>query len=884
MAKVLVVEDEVIVAWNIAEALEEYGHFIVAKVGNGIQAVQLAREKQPDVIIMDIQLKGKIDGITAAEQIYHQWHIPVIYLTAHADEQTLQRALKTSPFGYLIKPFNSGELHTTIETTLQRKQAEILLDNTLTSREDGTIITDTNDYIKQAEFLRSIYEGTQLSIFVVDVLEDGNFRFVGMNPAYELLTGLRSADIWGKTPEEILPPEAATTVRNRYLECVNLGKAISYEECLPFQGTDSWWITNLTPMRDEESRIYRLVGTSVNITERKKVEEALQISQARFAGILELANEAIISIDTNQSITLFNQGAEKIFGYKAEEILGQPLSLLLPKKTAETHSQHLKNFAISPNKSRRMGESRGIFGRRKDGSEFPVEASISKLEIEGKVIFTSILRDISERKQAEAELLRREQEFRALVENAPDMIIRVDRQYRYLYVNPVTEKLTGIPTAEFIGKNSAEIGMPEYLVNLWHTAMERAFQTKQEQTLEYQSKVITGLRTYYSRIVPELAADTSVESVLVIVRDITELKQAEEQQRKQAEREHLMRLITQRIHQSLDLQKILNTTVTEVRQTLQTDRVIIYRFDPDWSGIVIVESVDDAWQSLLGKKITDPCIKAEQFITSYVNGRYQAVTDIYTSGIALCYRDLLAKLQVRANLVVPIVQGNHLWGFLVAQHCSQPRHWQHLEIDLLQQISAQVAIAIQQSELYQKLQIANQELHRIARVDALTQLANRRCFDEYLQREWLRLAREKSPLSLILCDVDYFKRYNDTYGHLAGDECLTQVAQGIQSVVKRPADLVARYGGEEFAIILPHTDTDGALKIVSQIRQQIELLTIPHAASFVANYITVSLGIASTVPLPRSSPQTLIDWADRALYQAKGKGRNCYHIYSENYR
>ncbi|GAB4370111.1 MAG: diguanylate cyclase [Elainellaceae cyanobacterium] len=182
----------------------------------------------------------------------------------------------------------------------------------------------------------------------------------------------------------------------------------------------------------------------------------------------------------------------------------------------------------------------------------------------------------------------------------------------------------------------------------------------------------------------------------------------------------------------------------------------------------------------------------------------------------------------------------------------------------------------QREEIEAKLQQANLELHRMANTDSLTQVANRRCFDQILEQEWHRLRREQQPLSLVLCDIDFFKNYNDHYGHPAGDLCLQQVAQVISQKINRPADMVARYGGEEFAIILPNTDQEGAVAIVEAIRATLEALKIPHAGSTIASCITLSAGIACLTPTLNSSCQELVAAADTALYQAKSAGRNTW--------
>lgn len=166
------------------------------------------------------------------------------------------------------------------------------------------------------------------------------------------------------------------------------------------------------------------------------------------------------------------------------------------------------------------------------------------------------------------------------------------------------------------------------------------------------------------------------------------------------------------------------------------------------------------------------------------------------------------------------------------------------------------------------------QLKNLARLDGLTEVANRRGFDERLDQEWRRLAREQLPLSLILCDVDCFKRYNDAYGHQAGDECLRYIASTIQNTLKRSADMVARYGGEEFVVILPNTSAGNAIKVAEEIQENIRALALPHPASPISSKVTLSFGVASTIPVAGTSASWLLTAADQALYRAKEEGRD----------
>lgn len=176
------------------------------------------------------------------------------------------------------------------------------------------------------------------------------------------------------------------------------------------------------------------------------------------------------------------------------------------------------------------------------------------------------------------------------------------------------------------------------------------------------------------------------------------------------------------------------------------------------------------------------------------------------------------------------------------------------------------------------LQSANQKLQRLAYLDGLTQIANRRKFDEMLIEEWRIMKRQQLPLSLILCDIDYFKQYNDTYGHQVGDDCLCAVAAAIATCTGRLSDVAFRYGGEEFAVLLPNTSLADAIKVAKAIQTNIQRLQLPHRQSKVSQYVTASLGVTSMIPSAVTAPQELLMQADRALYQAKLEGRDQIYV------
>ncbi|WP_088894908.1 PAS domain S-box protein [Leptolyngbya ohadii] len=756
--------------------------------------------------------------------------------------------------------------------------------------------------------------------------------------------------------------------------------------------------------RYEEVRIVPLQHNEVlvmvrDITDRKRAEIDLQNSQARFAGILEIASDAIISVNIKQQITLFNKGAERIFGYTAAEVLGQPLALLMPDRFAQAHQHHINQYAQDGSQTRQMAQRGAIFGRRKDGTEFPAEASIAKLNLNGEIIFTTFLRDISERVQYESErqraelfLRQSEEKFRMAIDFTYNWEYWQAPDGSFVYVSPSCERITGYTPAEFIenphliqtiihpddsstfahhicdsesktgavefriitrsqevrwiahicqpvfsntgtylGKRAsnrdiserirleaerqqseqslresearfqafmryspapawisdsegkiaylsqayldtfrvpdgdvigqsifdlfpADVAQPllENIQTVAHTqqvleaievaprrdgtmgtflvykfpmpnlfgqllvggvaiditqqhqaeaALRKSEATKQaiiqaipdllmrmysdgshvefisnspfnlinptqfieeiniynvlpgalaqlrmhytQQALQteivqvYEQEILVEGTQHYEevRIVP-----LQHDEVLVMVREITDRKQAEIALQESATREQAIAQIIQQMRQSLSLEAIFATTTQELRRVLNCDRVLVYRFNPDWSGAVVAESIGKGWISVIETLMNEDASFAAQTLESdrciikrwdsqeaetqdtyiqktqgniyYQETSYRVVKDIYQSGFENCYVEFLEKFQTRAYLTVPIFSNNKLWGLLASYQNSEPREWREGEVQVASQIGTQLGIAIQQAELFAQVQQQSQQLRQ----------------------------------------------------------------------------------------------------------------------------------------------------------------------------
>ncbi|MGB7443570.1 MAG: PAS domain-containing protein [Coleofasciculaceae cyanobacterium] len=397
-----------------------------------------------------------------------------------------------------------------------------------------------------------------------------------------------------------------------------------------------------------------------------------------------------------------NQAFLDITGYSRQEVLGRNCKFLQGEGTEEDVIEQIRQSIKTHQECHVV-----LKNYRKDGTLFWNELTISPVkDSNGQLThFIGVQTDVTQRKQVERNLRRTNALRKAQQEADIDGVIVVDEQGAVVDYNQRFCQMWQIPEEILKLKNREK--RLEYMFSL--LADPLPVLSKVERLEENPSSVMSDEISLKSGQVferysaPVLSPDGEYYGRTWSFRDITERKQGEEKLRQQAEREKLLTGMNQRIRQSLKLEEVLKTAVEEVRQFLACDRTVLYRFNPDWSGTIVVESVDSKrWRISLGENIEDTCFQKTK-AHLYQQGRVSAIEDIHNSSLSQCHRELLEQFQVRANLVVPILQGDNLWGLLIAHQCSGVRKWLESDISLLKELGVQLSVAIQQAALFEQV-------------------------------------------------------------------------------------------------------------------------------------------------------------------------------------
>ncbi|MEH1827062.1 MAG: PAS domain S-box protein [Nostoc sp.] len=435
-----------------------------------------------------------------------------------------------------------------------------------------------------------------------------------------------------------------------------------------------------------------------DITEHKQIEKTLQESEARFRVISEAIPVPLTISRVSDGLILYaNTQLLQTFRLSPEYLVNRNFFLDLYHDLADLEAllKILNQQGFIHNYELQL--------KRSDGTHFWAIASLQYLTFNNESAILTVFNDINDRKNIETKLQEQNEFLRKIFESIPLMIALFDANGKLQWVNQEWENILGWQFQDFPTRDVLEVLYPnleyrQYVINF--------IQSAQRNWGDFKTQVRDGrlLDTSWTNVY------LSNGQIIGIGQDITERKQTELALKAQAEREQLMRTVAQRIRQSLNLQDILNATVQEVRDLLGVDRVVVYQFDSEMIGTIMAESVEDGWTVSLGVEIHDTCFQTGTGV-EYYQGRKRAIANIYEAGLTDCHIRLLERFEVKANLVVPILleagsqnPGSHLWGLLVAHQCSGFRDWEENQLDLLDHLTVQLAIAIQQSSILEQAQ------------------------------------------------------------------------------------------------------------------------------------------------------------------------------------
>ncbi|WP_088889132.1 response regulator [Leptolyngbya ohadii] len=491
-------------------------------------------------------------------------------------------------------------------------------------------------------------------------------------------------------------------------------------------------LTTLPPLRDSQGRIDRLVGTVPDLSERMRVEDEIELvcevsnrivpqfesaytevalhhNQEMFSELIRNAPFGIYLVDAEFRLQQINQKAEAIFANIDPLIgrdLGEILRIVLQEPSATEAIHHFQHTLASgePYYSPIIVEPRANI-EEIQAYDWQIHRITLPDSSYGVVCY---FYDLSEIRRAEAALHESEQLLQLAMAGAQagswDWVMATGQ----LSWSPETYQLYGLAAT------SSPPKYDDWYKNILHPD-DRPWvnQYVNQAIIQHQTDIQLEFRILHPQhgirwimSLGHLTVNDQGEPVRLsgINLDISDRKQAELTLQKQIQQEYLLNEIAQEIRCSLNLQEVLSSTVQRVRTFLGVDRVVIFRFRPDWQGDVITESVGAEWTPILSTTISDPCFR-DRYLEPYHQGRVAAMSDIDAANLEPCYVELLQRFQVKANLIAPILQNNHLWGLLIVHQCAAPRQWHSVEVAAIQRLATQVGIAIQQAELYQQLQL-----------------------------------------------------------------------------------------------------------------------------------------------------------------------------------
>ena len=722
-------------------------------------------------------------------------------------------------------------------------------------------VTDRRRLADERDRLFLAIEQSPISVVITDT--DGLIEYV--NPTFTRTTGYGLDEAIGKNPRILKSGATSDDEYKAMWQQISDGHSWSgLFHNIRKNGALYWERAQISPIVNADGKITHFLAVKEDITARIESEQAIRRLNRQLQDILAASSEvAIIASDMDGIITLFNRGAERMLGYDAQSVILKETPVLFHQAeemaargkelTAELGIP-VSGFRVFVEKAEREGHDlRDWTYVRKDGRHIIVSLMITPVYSEDQHIsgYLGVAQDISLQKQAIAKLEKSEERFRSLVEGTTDWVWESDEQQRFTWFSKSFDKIIGFSSDSLLGKRRWDVASDIHEIESpkWEAHMADLYAHRSFRDFKYWIKTGDGTAKWISINGSPLFDDYG--QFLGYRGSGTD--------------------VTAQANNAMQLRMMFNVV--------------------EHSPVSVV--------------ITDP-----DGIIQYVNNHFCAVTGYEPDEVIGRMSRILSSGQMPQETFVQLwstIKSGEVWtGELQNRKKDGTLHWEIVSISPIcdddgaitrfvaikeditfrREAEARITEANQKLEAQAhqlveanvKLTTAHATVLAMSRTDGLTGIANRRWFDDALDQELSRAIRSQGRVGLLMMDVDCFKLFNDNYGHAAGDDCLRAVAKAIQSVVKRPTDLVARYGGEELTCILPNTDAKGVEDVGNAILDAIRSLAIPHAWSEAIDIVTLSIGGISFVPNNDSTPKQVIEAADAQLYVAKKSGRNCLSV------
>jgi PAS domain S-box-containing protein len=673
---ILIVEDEIIIANDIKYIVEGLGYGVSAVVRSGEAAVQTAAKMQPDLVLMDIRLKGEMDGVAAAAQIQKSLDIPIVYLTAYTDESTLQRAKITEPFGYLVKPFEEREVRTAIEIALYKHKVEKKL-------------KENEETLKK---LSSALEQTADHVLITD--KQGTIEYV--NPAFERLTGYTKEEVIGQTPRILKSGKYTQEFYKKLWQTILSGQVFRATILNKKKNGDLFYEEKtISPLIDSQGNITHFVSTSKDISERMKALEALATSEERFRLIIENANDTIYTLNLNGVIIFANSRSKELTGYHSTEILGRHFSIIVHP---EDQPAVLDRFA-----QRVRGEEViSRFELRILGKDSQIrwgDFNISLVQKEGNLVAIQVfIRDITQRKQMENALRQATQRYRQLFEEAPAMYV-INRNENGIPIlidcNELLLKTLGYTREEILNQPGYKFYSPASRSELlegggYQRALTGKFTAEERQLVTRDGHIIETI----IKALPENDATGQVTGTRAMYIDISERKKLQRQL------EAVYRL-GQELTLLRDKTSILRRVLETAMGPLQFDLALCGLIDETGGKLqysyTIPENIDCSFP-----------LDSEQGISVAVIRSGQAL-NIPDTSQDLRYVSLPGLPPGRSELCVPMKVGERVIGVLNVES-AEPNRFNYADQQLLQTLADQAAVALENARLYTEIERHAREL------------------------------------------------------------------------------------------------------------------------------------------------------------------------------